>query len=321
MIPYFLIIFIISMALLAWAGSWVVGSLIGIAKYLGLREFVVAFFLMAFASSLPNLAVGITSAVRGVPELSFGDVVGGNVFDLTAAVGLVVLISRVNLPAEGSLLQTSALLSSFAAVLPLLLIADGNLTRGDGVVLIFAFFLYIFWLFSKGERFKRPYEDRGEEEPIQGAKCFLKNFAKAAGGVIFLVLGAQGVVGSASLLAQAIHIPIPVLGILLLGIGNCLPEVYFAILSARRGKTEMILGDLMGSVIVPATLVLGIVAFIRPVVIEDFSVFAIARFFLIVAAILFYIAAKTGRKISRKEAFHLFGIYLLFFMLEIITKK
>lgn len=320
-IPLSLLIFFVSFILVVWSGSWVVGALTRLAKYFGLQEFVVAFFLMAFAASLPNFAIGITSALRGIPELSFGDVVGGNVVDLTLAIALVVLISRVSLPAEGATTQASALLTSLIAILPLVLLLDGRLTRPDGLVLISAFFLYMVWLFSKGERFRRPYDGTEEMWPVKKFKDFFKNFAEAVFGVILLALGAQGVVSSASALAEALTISIPVLGILLIGLGNCLPEIYFAVLSARQGKTEMILGDLMGSVIVPATLVLGLVVLIHPIVIEDFSPFAIARFFLILAAALFYLAARTGKKISKGEAIQLLSIYLLFLALEIITKK
>lgn len=322
MIHFTILIFLASFILVSWAGSWVVGALMRVARYLGWREFVVAFFLMAFAASLPNFAIGVISALQGIPELSFGDVVGGNVVDLTLSVALVILVSGVSLPAHGVTLQTSAILTSLIAVVPLVLILDGGLTRSDGGVLIGVFFLYIFWLFSKGERFKRPYDGKEEEQPpTKRLKDFFKDLGRAFMGVFLLVVGAQGVVSSASLLAQILQVPLPVLGILMVGLGNSLPEIYFAILSARQRKTEMILGDLMGSVIVPATLVLGTVVLIHPIAIEDFSPFAIARFFLIVAAVLFYIAARTERKINRGEAIVLLCIYFLFLFLEIITKK
>ena len=82
----------------------------------------------------------------------------------------------------------------------------------------------------------------------------------------------------------------------------------------------MILGNLMGAVIVPATLVLGIVALIHPIVITDFSAFAIARFFLIIAALFFLLFIRTGQKITKKEALFLLGIYLTFVLVEILTK-
>jgi Ca2+/Na+ antiporter len=76
----------------------------------------------------------------------------------------------------------------------------------------------------------------------------------------------------------------------------------------------------MGAVIVPSTLVLGIVAFLHPIKIFDFSPFAIARFFLIISAIFFFFFVRTGRKITKKEALILFGIYILFVIFEIFLR-
>ena len=106
---------------------------------------------------------------------------------------------------------------------------------------------------------------------------------------------------------------------LIVGLGNALPEICFAIASARKGQTWMILGNLMGSVIVLVTLVLGIVALLCPIEIpeKDFSPFAIARIFLVISALFFFICVRTDQKITKKEALILVGVYILFVLSEI----
>ncbi|GAI48829.1 unnamed protein product [marine sediment metagenome] len=89
-------------------------------------------------------------------------------------------------------------------------------------------------------------------------------------GISFLLLAAEGIVMSASFFAESLNLSIALIGILIVGLGNALPEIYFVIASARKGQTWMILGNLMGSIIVPATLVLGIVALICPIEVPDF---------------------------------------------------
>lgn len=321
-------IFVVSMFVVAWSGPWLVVSLTRIAKYLGWREFVVAFIMMAFVASLPNFFIGVTSAFRGIPELSFGDVSGNNLVALTLAVALAVLLSGRAIPAEGSTLQLSALFSVSIAILPLLLILDGNLSRADGILLIFVFIFYIVWLFSKGDRFRQVYSEKAEmlkasarELPeVIEFKDFLRALGSTALGAFLLVAGADGVVWSASYFADALNLSIPVIGILLVGSGNALPEIYFAISAAKKGQTDMILGNLMGSVMVPASLVLGLVVLINPIENVDLSPFAIARFFLILSAGLFYLAARTGKKITKKEAFVLLGVYITFVLVEILAQ-
>lgn len=316
---FYILIFIISCLILFWASKWLVGALTRIAKFLGWREFVVAFFVMAFAGAVPNLFVGINSALRKIPQLSFGDVVGGNVVDLTIAVALAVLIAKSALPAQSRMVQASTIFTAIIAILPLILILDGTLARGDGLVLLGAFVFYIFWLFSKEERFKKIYQEN-DQEIVKEFRGFAKDLGKVILALILLLAAAEGIVRSAVTFAHSLNIALPIIGILIVGLGNALPETYFAISAARKGKNWMILGNLMGSVIVPATLVLGIVALICPIKIPDFSPFAIARIILIISAIFFLIVVRTGEKITKKEAFYLLGIYLLFVILEILMK-
>ena len=117
MMSFYVLIFLACCVLLYFSGEWVVGGLMRMARFLGWREFVVAFFVMAFAASLPNLFVGITSALHKIPQLSFGDVAGNNLVALTLAVALAVLISKKELPAESRTVQTTSIFTIIAALL------------------------------------------------------------------------------------------------------------------------------------------------------------------------------------------------------------
>lgn len=311
-------IFICSCVLLFLSGKFLVKPLLGIARYLGWREFIVAFFLMSIASSIPNLFVGITAAVQGIPQLSFGDIMGGNLIDLTIAVALAVLFAR-GIQADSKMVQGSAIFTLFAAILPLALIVDGKLNRFDGILLLLLFFIYSFWIFSKRERFTKIYDGKGHSI-VAGFKSFIKDIGKSAVGIVLLIVAAQGIVHAASFFSNTLNLPLVLIGILIVGIGNAIPETYFAIVAARKENNWMILGDLMGSVIVCATMVLGIVAIICPIEITNFSPFLYARLFLVLAAAFFLIFVRTDRKISVKEALFLLSIYIGFLITEILTK-
>lgn len=315
---FYILIFIISGLTIFWSGRLLIRGLARIARFLGWREFVVAFLVVAFAGTIPNFFVGISSALHKIPQLSFGDIVGGNLIDLTLAVALAVLIAK-GIPAESKVVQTSSVFTIVIAVLPLLLLFDGTLGRGDGIILILAFVFYIFWLFSKKERFTKVYDD-GQIPPVKEFKFFIKDLGRVILGVILLLMGAEGIVISASFFAESLQISVALIGILIVGLANAVPETYFAITAARLGQTSMILGNLMGSIIVPATLVLGIVALIYPIEIPDFAPFAIARAFLIISALFFLFFVRTDRKITKKEALILLGIYITFVLVETLTQ-
>lgn len=319
MIFFYLFIFIISFFLLFFAGSKLVKSLIGIAKFLGWREFVVAFFVMAFAACIPNLFVDVNAALHNLPKLAFGDIVGGNMVDLSLVAALAVLMGSGILPAESRMVQTSAFFTAGIAVLPLLLILDGNLSRADAIILLFVFLAYCFWLFSKEDRFKKIYDGEGQKS-IKSVPGFLKDSIKIIFFLALLLFASQGIVKSSQFLSDNLGISLATIGILIVGLGNCFPEIYFSIVSARKNQNWLILGDLMGSVIICSTLVLGIVALISPFEISDFSPFVIARIFTIIAALFFLVVIRTGQKITKKEGLFLLTIYIIFLLCEIFFR-
>lgn len=284
---------------------------------------MVAFFIMSFAASLPNIFVGINASLQGIPELSFGEIVGGNMIDMTLAAALAVLVGGNPLKVKSRMVQTSAIFTVIIALLPWILILDGDLGRGDGLILLLAFAAYAFWLFSKGERFRKIYqisEKKQKNISIKQFKTFLKDLIKTSIALFLLIIASWGIVKSAQAFSDTLGVGIPIIGILLIGLGNALPETYFAVVSARKKRTWLILGNLMGSVIFCATLVLGIIVLISPIKNIDFSPFIIARIFLIIASVFFLISVRTDQKITKKEALVLLAIYILFLLSEVFLR-
>ncbi len=315
-IVLYLAIFAFSCLILYWSGEILVDNLIKISKFIGLTEFVVAFFVMAFAASLPNFFVGITSALQGVPELSLGDIFGNNMAALTLAVFFAVVFAPGReVKAGGETIQISIWVTALVAVLPLILLADHVISRSDGVILIIAFLIYVLWLLSKKERFSKVYNHQNKilkEPTFTSLRVIMYSVFLVFLGVVLLLLAAQGIVVSAEFFALFLGLPLVLIGFLIVGLGGALPEVYFSFVSARRGETALILGNIMGSVIFPATLVLGLVALVRPIVISDINFLFFSRLFLIIASVMFLFAARSQRKVVLWEAIVLAVIYLLF---------
>jgi len=221
------------------------------------------------------------------------------------------------LPAESRMVQNSALFSGIIAILPLVLIADGTLGRIDGIFLICIFLFYVFWLFSKEERFKKVYEPEPAKENTRNFLGFLKNSGKIILSLVTLLLASHYIVKSAVVFSGVLNVPIAIIGVLIVGLGDTLPEMYFSVISARKSQNWMILGDLIGSVIYTSTFVLGLIAIIYPIKIVDFSPLVIARIFLIIATAFFIFIVRTGQKITKKEGIVLLGLYIVFLLSEI----
>ncbi len=306
-----------SFLLLALAGKWLIDALARIGVCLKLKEFVLAFFVMGIGATIPNLIIGIISAFRGIPELSFGDVVGSNIFDISIVVGLAALISRGGLSSNSRTVQGSSIFMVAIALLPLFLIFDGKLSRIDGIMLLAGFAVYTLWLFSKKDRFTKVYENRPQIFTIWE---IVKASFIIIIGLISLFIGGLGVVHSATFLYETFNLPLGLIGIFVVAIGTCMPETFFSIHAARKGQDWMILGNQMGNVAITSTFILGIVSLISPIKIVDFSPFIVARVFLIIAVLSFFFLIKTGQRITRREGLVLIGIYIAFLIVEILTK-
>lgn len=306
-----------SFALLAFAGKFMIEALSRIGICLKLKEFVLAFFVVGIGATIPNLIIGITSALKGIPELSFGDVVGSNIFDISIIVGLAALISRGGLSSNSRTVQGSSFFMVAITLLPLFLIFDGTLSRTDGIMLLAAFASYALWLFSKKDRFTKVYESCSQRFTTLK---IIKDIFIILTGLVFLIIGGQGVVYSATFFYENFNLPLGVIGMFLVAIGTSMPETFFCLQAARKGQDWMILGNLMGNVVITSTFILGIVSLIAPIKIVDFSPFALARFFLVVTIFFFFFIIKTDQKITRKEGFVLISIYIAFLIAEILIK-
>lgn len=321
MAPTFhILLFLVSCFALSYLSSRFVKNLVEIAKYLHWREFIVAFFAMGFAASLPNLFVDLNAALSGMPEIAFGDIMGGNLVDLTLAMAIAVFVSRRFVSTKSTMVRSSAFFTVIVAILPwLLIMRTGGLDRIDGVILILAFFAYAWWLFAQNGKFKKVYNKK-ELKTLSGSSSLIWAICKMMIILATLLVASYAIVSSAQYFSSKLDISLALVGVLIVGLGNCFPEIYFSIISARKQENWLVLGDLMGSVIVSATLVLGIVAVVSPFTIQDFTPFLLARIFMLIACVFYLFFIDTGRKITKKEGLLLLSIYIVFLLAEVFAK-
>jgi len=312
-------IFIISCLVIAKAGERLVKTLVNLSRILKWREFVVASILMAIGSSLPELFVGITSAISHKPQLAFGNVVGSNIIALTLLIAIgTFLLGSIKF--EKRLLQRSSIFASFYAILPLLLMLDGTISRIDGIALLVFFALYIREIFYEKSKFTKIF-NKLELKEWQKLKLLLKELGLFFVSLLLLILSAEGVVFSATKIAENSNLTLAIIGILGVALGTSLPEIVFEYKSIRLGHKELFLGDAMGSIAVNSGLVLGITSLISPIKVFHLSLFYNSILFASLATLLFLLFARSKDEISRKEGGILFLVYCLFVLLELILES
>ena len=315
----YLVIFLGSCFLLVKSGTWLVQALIRISQFLRWTEFFVSFILMAFATSVPEFFVGITSAIHKVPEVSLGNIIGANVINLTLVVGIGAIMAR-GLDLETSVAKRDSLYTAFIAILPIIALLDGVISRADAVILIIVTLFYFYQVFSQKEIFTKVFKDSFKRRTTRLWKKFFIDTLIFIFSLTLLLISAEGIIRSTVYFAEYIKLPLVFIGIVFVAIGTALPELTFGIKSIMLGKKEMVLGNVMGSVVVNSSLVLGAVALIHPIKVVGFSSFLAGMLFTFLAAAAFYFFARHQEHISGKEGKILIAIYILFILFEVIAQ-
>jgi len=306
------IIFIASFALLVYAGTLLVRSLTRVSEVLGLSEYIVAFVFMSIATSIPELFIGLASAFQDVTTISLGNTVGTNLINLTLIVGVVAIIAR-GIKIESKISHQNFLLIFFFAFLPILLATDGIISRGDGLLLIIAFFFYITRLLHDREYFTKRVEEKEESEvSVASILGTFKSLRMFFVGVILLIISSLALIWSAQGMADYFNIGLLFFGVVFIALGTALPELVFGIKSAMMKHTSMMLGNSLGSIAFNATFIIGLVALLRPIPVEFGDGLVYASFFLFFAFLLFNIFSYSHGRISRKEGIVLILFYSVF---------
>lgn len=311
-------LFLISVYFLVRSGAVAVKNLVAIARYLRISEYVLAFILMALATSLPELFIGINSAFSKSPVLSLGNVIGSNVVNLSFVLGVVVIIAK-GVRVESKIAKRDAWLVFFISILPIILLIDSYLSRIEGIILLMVFAWYFRRILKDKEAFRKRVDH--VSRTIEQFWQFVKDFIILILAIIVLLASSWAVVETAELIAQGLDLTLALIGLVLVAIGTSLPELVFGIRSVITKHEGMNLGNLIGSTVINSTLILGVTALIFPIKIENFNLILTGAIFMVFTVLIanFFIATKD--KISLKEGMILIGVYILFLIIEFLIKS
>jgi len=319
MLIIYSIIFLISCVVLAKSGALLVKSLKKLALYFHLSEFTIAFILVGLATSLPELFVGITSALDKASNLSLGNAIGSTIVDLTLIIGLTVVLTR-GIRVRSSIARKDTLYMSILALLPFLFILNGHLSRIEGGVLVSVFFLYLLRLFYRKKEFRQSISKNSFVEIKDRKKIVVNNLLLSILGLFLLILSAWLIVKTGSVFALALNIPLVLVGLLIMSVGTSLPELAFGIKAGFGGHKEMIVGNLFGSIVANSCLVLGVTSLIYPITLTNVNLFLIIAFFMLISVMLFGTFIRSKEKLSSLEGILLIAIYVIFVIVTFMAK-
>ena len=319
--------------------DWFVDGSAGVARNLRVSGLIIGLTIVAMGTSAPELAVSTTAAIKGSNEIALSNVVGSNIFNLMVVLGVCACIHKVpvgkeiikrDLPLSIIMMAFTLAATCFGAIFSgdflrkeLSISSDGFLHKpfGDMVrkagmverwisaVLIVVFAAYIIYLIYDAKKNPSEDEDAGKLSPL---KCALLIIV----GLVLIIAGGQAVVKSSQFIARSFGMTETLIGLTVVALGTSLPELVTSIVAARKGETELAVGNVVGSNIFNNLLILGVSSFIHPIAVNRASLFDMI--ILILMSIFILVLVGKNKELRRWGGISMLLIYALYMVFAII---
>jgi cation:H+ antiporter len=254
MITY--LVLIAGLALLVLGADFLVKGASRIAAGFGISPLIIGLTVVAFGTSAPEMAISVSSALKGEADIAVGNVLGSNILNVLFILGISALITP--LVVSEQLVRMDVPIMVGVSALAYALSMDGRISFLDGAVLFGGIIAYVVILIRISRR-------SGEEgEAIDSSRHWSINVALMVAGLALLILGSHWLVASAITIAQTLGVSELVIGLTIVAAGTSAPEVATSIIATLRGQRDIAVGNVVGSNIFNILSVLGLTAMVAP---------------------------------------------------------
>lgn len=311
-----LIKLVIGFLLLVKGADYFVEGASSIAKKLRIPTFVIGLTIVAFGTSAPELAVSISAALKGSNDIAIGNVVGSNIFNTLVVLGASAAITPIAV--EKGIIKKDYPLSIFAAILLGVLSLDMilfkapamTLSRVDGIILLVAFAFFMYTTVKAGLKQRAAANPEHEEALANMYMPAWKSILILVVGLVGIVIGGDLSVEGAKEIARAFGLSEALIGLTIVAFGTSLPELVTSIIAARKGESDIAVGNVIGSNIFNIFFILGVSATILPMNVSSTYLYDIAV--LVAVMVLSYIPIAKTKKVSRGMGVTMVAAYLAY---------
>lgn len=287
------LLLLVGFVLLIKGADFFVDGSSSLARIMKIPSVIIGLTLVSMGTSAPEAAVSITAGIAGNSDISFGNIIGSNIFNLLFVVGCSALIFPVISPKD--ILKRDLWWNIGITVVLLLMCMDWRLSRIEGFLLFLGMLLYLAVIIRNALRNRE--EEKLEEKPLSVPKSLIFIVC----GLAAVILGGQLVVNNASSIAKSLGMSDTLVGLTIVAVGTSLPELVTSVVAAQKGNSGIALGNAVGSCIFNILFILGATAMLTPIRVAN-ELF-VDTAVLIVAGILILIFAKTKEKTTKAEGF------------------
>lgn len=298
-------------ALLVWSAGKFVEGAASTAKHLGVPMLLIGVLVVGFGTSAPEMVVSAMAALEGNPALALGNALGSNIVNIVLILGLTAVIAPITV--QSSIVKKELPLLLAISLVSGLLLLDGRLSLGEGLVLLAGFFGLIGWSVMAALKGKNDTLAVGVEAEIPAMSLGI-SVAWLVVGLVLLVASSRLLVWSAVGIAEAFGVSDLIIGLTIVALGTSLPELAASIVAIKKGEHDLAIGNVVGSNMFNILAVIGIATVIHPM--ENIAREVLTRDWVVMMGLtLALFAMAYGRKgrqgrINRVEGALLLGVYV-----------
>ena len=318
-----ILLLVIGFIILIKGADWLIDGASSTATHFKVSKLLIGLTIVAFGTGAPEFAVSISSLLNGTTDMLLGNVIGSNIMNILLLIGIGAIIRPITIK-KGTVSKELPLLLLISTVLVVLFLDTflmnsevNTISRTDGIICLLFFAIFLYYIFSTARK-NRQASKKTKNKQIEQPKF------KLGISILLIIVGLAGVVGgaelvvnSASTIAKAIGISDRIIALTVVAFGTSLPELITTIKAAKRGETELLVGNIIGSNIFNICIVLGLpVALFGTVTPDSFEIMDIVM--LIGSAVILLITARTGHKITRLEGLLMLAIFSIYYSYLVI---
>jgi cation:H+ antiporter len=257
-------IFFAAMVALIYGADFIIKESERIALHFNISHFVIGATLVAFGTSLPEMAASMMASSQGKSDMAVANVVGSVIFNITLVLGIVFFISKKMLP-NRDLFSLDSAWVIIPLVLFFVMIQDGIISRIDGILYLLLMVSYLIFLFTYS---REDLEGDIDEDLVKEKFNWTKTIILLLVGFTLTIGGANFVVESGANIARTFGVTEWVIGIFLIALGTSLPELVVSIVAIKKGNVEMSIGNIIGSNVANFSMVLGAASILNPLTVD-----------------------------------------------------
>ena len=301
---------LLGLLLLVKGGDYLVDGAVAIARHLGLSGMVIGLTVIGFGTSMPELLVSVQAAWVGNSGIAIGNVVGSNISNIALILGASALICP--LPTSRSTMMIEMPFMILASILFVGIAWTGSIERVPGLLLFAMLVAFVSWQVRRSHRLQK---DSGRDEAAPSMSLW-RALLVVIVAFAALVWGADMLVDGASDIARQLGVSDRLIGLTIVAVGTSLPELFASVMAARKGQTDMAVGNIIGSVSFNILSVVGLSAAICPIR-DSNEGFLIDYLVMIFLCLLLWFFMGTQRKLVRWEGGVLLSLYVVYLIFTV----